>query len=416
MGEGSAKRDATVSGTALKTKKALIVTTVSGFVPQFEMNNVRILQGMGYEVHYASNFWNPSYGSDNSRLNGTGIIRHQVDFARSPFQVKENDRAYRQLKQLLKEQQFELLHCHTPVGAALSRIAARTCQRRGRNKKTKRLKVIYTAHGFHFYKGAPLKYWLLFYPVERWLAHFTDVLITINEEDYKRANKFCRHKKTKVKHIAGIGIDTSYFSGKELTEGEREAIRDAVRKRLHVKEGELLFLSVGELIPRKNHAAVIQAFAEIKKGSSRNSCNFRYAICGQGVLKEELQRQIDMAELSEKIYLPGYQKDVRGLLYAADVFVFPSHQEGMPVALMEAIAADVPVIASDIRGNRELLRRQENAIPFADEEGLRRALEYVLKHSTELRTHDRRTNSKMGDFDIEQVGKQMQTIYKELET
>ncbi len=415
MREDSIRENAVATDTASKAKKALIVTTVSGFVPQFEMNNVRILQGMGYEVHYASNFRNPSYGSDNSRLNGTGIVRHQVDFARSPFQVKENGRAYHQLKQLLKEQQFELLHCHTPVGAALSRIAARIYQRRGR-KKARRLKVIYTAHGFHFYKGAPFKYWLLFYPVERWLARFTDVLITINEEDYERANKFCRHKKTKVKHIAGIGIDTSYFSGKELPEGEREAIRDAVRKRLYVKEGELLFLSVGELIPRKNHAAAIQAFAEIEKESSRNSpFHFRYAICGQGVLKEDLQRQIDMAGLSEKVYLPGYQKDVRGLLYAADVFIFPSHQEGMPVALMEAIAADVPVIASDIRGNRELLRRQENALSFTDAEGLRYALKYVLEHGTELRAHERRTNSKMGDFDIEQVGKQMQTIYKELE-
>lgn len=433
------KEDATAAKAISVAKKALIVTTVSGFVPQFEMNNVCILQSMGYEVHYASNFRNPSYGSDNSRLNGTGIVRHQVDFARSPFQVRENGKAYRQLAQLLKEQQFDLLHCHTPVGAALARIAAGPYQRKGRNKRAKRLKVIYTAHGFHFYKGAPLKYWLLFYPVEWWLAHYTDILITINEEDYMRARRFCRHSKTKVERIAGAGVDISYFSGTDLPEGEREHIRNAVRKKLNVTEDEVVFLSVGELIPRKNHSAAIKVFARLeeetkeeKRARNVSLGSFRYLICGQGVLKEELQRQIDVLGLTGKITLLGYQTDIRALLYAADVFVFPSLQEGMPMALLEAAAAGLPVIVSDIRGNRELIKSLECAESFQDEKGLKRKLKAALTASVQekydvtrkagdaeadaVNSTTSNVSHSMKAYDKHQINKRMQKIYKETET
>lgn len=377
----------------MKQKKALIVTTVSGFVPQFEMNNVQILQEMGYEVHYASNFQNVSFGTDNSRLDGTGIVRHQVDFARSPFQWKENSNACRQLKELFREQHFELVHCHTPVGAALARVMARPYRKQG-------TKVIYTAHGFHFYKDAPLQYWLLFYPVERFLARYTDVLITLNEEDFERAKRFCRRKKTQVERISGVGIDTAYFAGETLKLGEREGIRRNTRESLGVSEDTKVFLSVGELIPRKNHTEVIECFrtymlkekfAKVhdKKFAGRLGTVFEsmgqtpwhYFICGQGVLKEDLQKQIDESGLSEQITLLGYRTDIRELLYASDVFVFPSRQEGLPVALMEAAAAGLELVATDIRGNREIVKKGHSGIH---------------------------------EFDVHQIKTRMYQIYKEL--
>lgn len=331
-------------------KKILLATHVSGFVPQFEMNNVKTLQELGYEVHYASNFNNVSYGTDNSRLEGTGIICHQVDFARSPFDLKAHKKAVAQLKELMQKEDFSMLHCHTPVGAALSRLVAAPYRKCG-------LKVLYTAHGFHFYKGAPLKYWLMFYPVERYLAGKTDVLITINEEDFERAKRFCCFKKTKVQYLPGVGVDLAYWSGKDLESGERQEIRKNIRQELGVADFEQMLLSVGELIPRKNHEAVIRALAEEKKKETKN---FRYFICGQGDLKEYLQNLIDTLELSKEVTLLGYRKDIRNLLYGADVFVFPSKQEGMPMALMEAAAAGVVLKASDIRGNREVLRDSQN--------------------------------------------------------
>lgn len=363
-------------------KRALLVTTVSGFVPQFEMNNVRLLQELGYEVHYAANFRNPGYGKDNRRLEGTGIVCHQIEFVRSPFALADNLLAYRQLRQLLSTQYFELLHCHTPVGAALARLAAHNynqhkvkCSGSHENK----IRVIYTAHGFHFYKGAPLRFWLFFYPAERFLARYTDVLITINQEDYERAKRFCKYKKTQVEHISGAGVDIAYFSGRELPEGERARIRKQIRNKLAVRDDEVLLLSVGELTPRKNHAAVIKALAEIQKKGLADTVSFRYVICGQGRLKDKLQRLIEEYGLSGNVQLLGYQQDIRELLYAADAFVFPSLQEGMPMALMEAVAAGVPLLASDVRGNRELLRVSNDANSFSNKKELRQGLLRILR-------------------------------------
>ena len=180
-------------------KKALLVTTVSGFVPQFEMNNVRTLQSMGFEVHYAANYNTPSYGTDNHRLDHTGIVRHQIDFVRSPYKP-ENLRVYRQLKKLMTEQRFQLVHCHTPMGGVMARLAAHA---------TGTGPVIYTAHGFHFFTGAPMKNWLLYYPMERFLSRFTAQQICINREDYQRAVRQFHAKY--VDYIPGVGVDLNRY-------------------------------------------------------------------------------------------------------------------------------------------------------------------------------------------------------------
>ena len=177
------------------SKKALLVTTVSGFVPQFEMNNVRLLQERGYEVHYASNFDMPSYGDNNDRLKGTGIRCHQIAFAREPWNRK-NMSAVRELTALIRREGVRLLHCHTPMGAACARLAA---ARAGLHN------VVYTAHGFHFFDGAPKKNWLIYYPVEKFLSRYTDSLLLINREDYARAKKKFSARHTDL--LPGVGID-----------------------------------------------------------------------------------------------------------------------------------------------------------------------------------------------------------------
>ena len=225
-------------------KKALLVTTVSGFVPQFEMNNVRILQQMGYEVHYASNYHMPSYGNDNSRLDGTGIIRHQVDFERSPFTLK-NIAVYKQLKKVMEEEQFDLVHCHTPMGGALARIAAHN---------TKTGPVLYTAHGFHFFKGAPLVNWLCYYPVEKMFSHYTDVLICINQEDYERAKKKFYAKQ--VIKIPGVGIDIKRIENIDVD-------RNKKREDLGIGKDQKVLLFVGEMTKNKNHRLIIEAVAKL---------------------------------------------------------------------------------------------------------------------------------------------------------
>ncbi|MBO5483665.1 MAG: glycosyltransferase family 4 protein [Lachnospiraceae bacterium] len=331
--------------------KALIVTRVSGFLPQFEMNNVKILQEMGYEVHYAANFHTIVYGKDNSRLDGTGVIRHQIDFERSPFSPSVRV-SYRQLKKLLQEEQFDLIHCHMPMSAVVTRLAAQAV----RKKTGRKVPVMYTAHGLHFYTGAPLTNWF-YYPVERFLARYTDRLILINEEDYARAKKF--PVRGKVEHTMGIGMRLEKYQDcqkKEYGIGiktKREQQSQAEFVNLHEKyqipSEHAVLISVGELTKRKNNITMIDAMKEL------GDLPVSYLICGSGPKEEELKRHVKELGLEKRIKFAGYVTEVPKLLQQADCFVFPSFQEGLPVAVMEAMAVGLPVIATGIRGITDLI-------------------------------------------------------------
>lgn len=329
-------------GSEKSMKRALIITTVSGFVPQFEMNNVKILQNLGYEIHYAANYHMPVYTDNNERLEGTGIIQHQIDFVRSPYNIGKNIKALNQLISLMRKIKFHLVHCHTPMGGVLGRIAAH---------KTNTKPVIYTAHGFHFYKGAPVWNWLFFYPVERFLAHWTDCLITINKEDYKRACKF--KVRDKVEYVPGVGIDIEKYQNIKVN-------RQEMRKRLGIPQDAFLLISVGELTKRKNHQVVIQALKKC------NSKNIYYIICGSGVLRERLKKQIKKGNLEKQVFLLGYRIDIPELLNCSDCFVFPSLQEGLSIALLEALVMQLPVICFDIRGNNDFMDEGVGEIIFVN--------------------------------------------------
>ena len=305
-------------------KKALLVTTVSGFVPQFEMNNVRILQSMGYEVHYAANYHTPSYGNDNHRLDGTGIIRHQVDFVRSPFKLS-NLTVYRQLCTLMKSEHFDLVHCHTPMGGVMARLAAHA---------TGTGPVIYTAHGFHFFKGAAPVNWLCYYPMERFLSHFTDQQICINQEDYERASKQFHARYTD--YIPGAGFDLNRIP--PMTSEEIQLKKQALGLPLHCR----ILLSSGEFIKRKNHETTIRAFAKLIKEFP----DIHYVICGHGQLQDYLQNLVKELGVTDHVSFPGYRQDMLEIYRCADIFAFPSFQEGLPMALLEAMASGLPVVCS----------------------------------------------------------------------
>ncbi|MCH1982167.1 glycosyltransferase family 4 protein [Ruminococcus sp. OA3] len=374
-------------------KKVLLVTHVGDFIPQFEMRNVRYLQSIGYEVHYAADFKQSSYGNSAEKLKGSGVVCHQVPFERSPFKVK-NIHAYRVLKELLASEHFELIHCHTPMGGAMARLAGRTYRKRG-------LKIIYTAHGFHFFKGAPLINWMIYYPVERLLSRWTDVQITINREDYQRARKFHANK---VVRIPGVGIDLSSARERKLLD------KEAFRRSLGVGPDDFCLLSVGELDANKNHVVVLEALQKMDRS------NIRYLICGKGCLQDRLAREISDKGLSDCVSLLGYRDDVEQIYEAADLFVFPSHREGLSVALMESMAKGLPALASRIRGNVDLIEEGRGGIlvssrepdEFAD--GIRR-----LKRDPELcRKMGAYNQRAVVRYDTCEVEKVMSRVYHEV--
>lgn len=375
-------------GASRTMKKVLIVTTVSGFVPQFEMNNVKILQELGYEIHYASNFYTPVYGEDNERINGTNIICHQIDFVRSPFRIRKNYKALKQLKELMKKEQFELIHCHTPMGGVLGRLAA---------KMTGTKPVIYTVHGFHFYTGAPLRNWILYYPVEWWLAHYTDILITINQEDYIRAQKFHLRQNKAVWKINGVGIETKQFQGIVIN-------KDKIQDSIGIDKKQLLLLSVGELNKNKNHKIVIQALA-------RSNIKAYYIICGEGKERGNLEKLIQKKNLKERVFLLGYRKDVTELLKTADVFILPSRREGLSLSLQEAMACGLPVIVSKIRGNRELVTEKKGGwfIKPNDVKALTKIIENLKNE--DLKAMGNYNSKKIAEYDKSEVISKMKKIY-----
>lgn len=311
-------------------KKALIVASVYGFIHHFERNDIKILQELGYEVTVASNF--VCYKNELDDLNVNLI---HIPFQRSPFSLK-NITAYRELNKFLKKEKIDLIHCHTPIGGVIGRIA-------GHKNKIKN--IIYTAHGFHFFKGAPLINWLLFYPVEKYLSKYTDILITINQEDYRRAQTFYAKR---VEYIPGVGLDTEKI---------RNTVVDKKKKReeLGLTEDNIVLLSVGELSKRKNHIIPIKALAQIKDNK-----NIFYLIAGVGPLENYLKEECKKLEIENQVKFLGFRKDIYELCKISDIYVFPSLQEGLPVALMEALCCNLPIICSNIRGNNDLVEDGKN--------------------------------------------------------
>lgn len=321
-------------------RKALFIATVGGFVTQFEMNNVRILKQMGYEIHSAANFKEPVYCVKERELKEQGVILHHVDIAKSPFLWYQNLYALRQICGIIRENRITLIHCHTPVGGVLGRLAGIWCGSPG-------LKVIYTAHGFHFYQGAPWVNWLIYYHVERFLAHFTDCIVTINQEDYEKACRFRMRKGGRVYRIPGEGLDLGRFSFR-LREKKQE-----LRKKLGIPEDAFVLLSVGELSGNKNHRQIIRLIPTLQEKLLPRKVH--YGICGDGFYHRELEDEIRQLGLEGQVRLYGCCQDVEEFLACADCFVFPSFREGLGMAALEALAMGVPVVASDNRGTREYM-------------------------------------------------------------
>lgn len=385
-------------------KQVLMLASVASMIDQFNMPNIALLQKLGYYVDVACNFEQGNTCSDarvaelKSKLREMNVRCYQIDFARNIKCIGQNIKAYQQVKKLMEQNHYVFCHCHSPIGGVVARIA-------GHRTKTK---VIYTAHGFHFYKGAPIANWLMFYPVEKILSYWTDTLITINQEDYERAKK--KFHAGKTYYLPGIGIDLERFHV-----GAAQTIQQK-RQELGLQPQDVFLLSVGELSDRKNHVVVIEAMKQLIQRHPQ----LRYFICGQGEKKQELQQLIRKYHLENHVMLLGFRTDVAELCQAADVFVFPSKQEGLPVALMEAMACGVPVVCSRIRGNTDLVKNGENGyLVSADQpEEYIQAIEKLLqiwKNTEEVRQMRKNNRARIKQYSLQTVLKQYREIVLALE-
>lgn len=368
-------------------KKILFVATVASHINSFHILYLKMFKEKGYEVHVASK------GNETIEY----CDKHfEIPFERFPLKL-QNIKAYKQLKNIINENKYEMIHCHTPVGGVLTRLAAR------RTRKKYNTKVIYTAHGFHFYNGAPILNWIIYYPIEKICARWTDCLITITNEDYEFAKKHLNAKK--VEHINGVGMNSERLE-KTLSEEEK----NKVREKLKIKKEDIIFSYVAELNKNKNQILLIKAIQELKKELP----NIKLFLIGDGPLKGEYQQYIENNNLENEIKLLGKRKDINELLSITNIYLASSIREGLPVNVMEAMYKGLPIIATDNRGHRELVQNNENGFIITNNrstEELINTIKQVIKDTEKLTKCSINNKLKIGKFELNNVLKDMQKIY-----
>lgn len=335
--------------------KALFVATVQSHIAQFHLKAIELLKENGYEVHVAAR---------NNLAEKNGLQLKNVDkvfdvpFQRSPFSP-DNISAYRQLKKIISNVKYDIIHCNTPVGGILTRMAAR--KQDG--------KVLYTAHGFHFYKGAPLLNWMIYYPIEKVMAYLTDKLITITEEDYCLAKaKF----KCPVYRIHGVGINTEKY--KDVVARECQEMR-----KLGNLDDKIVILCTGELNKNKNQRTLIIAMQAVLKEIP----NAVLLLAGNGPEKDNLNHLIENLKLGGHVRLIGYHTDLQKYVHMCDIVASASFREGLPLNIAEGMFCSKPVVASNNRGHHELVADGKNGylVKAEDSAGFAEKLIYLCRHS-----------------------------------
>lgn len=375
-------------------KKVLFVATVvKKHINAFHLPYLKWFQENGYETHVCA--------SNDFENQGDLEIPfcdkyYDLSFERSPFKFN-NIKVYKNLKNIIDENNYDIIHCHTPMGGVLTRIASKAARTTG-------TKVIYTAHGFHFYKGAPLKNWLLYYPIEKWLSKYTDSLVTINDEDHEIANR--KFKVENVSLINGVGVNFTEFIP-QTNENKQQ-----LRKMYGYTEKDFILIYVGELSYRKQQDFLIDIISRVKNEIP----NIKLLFIGEGELLESYKTQSINLGVEDRVEFLGFRKDISNLMVIADVAVSSSRQEGLPVNIMEAMSTGLPIVVTDCRGNRDLIENEKNGfvISLKDREGFAKAI-VKLNHFSALRQEFSNENLRISTkYSLENVMEAMTSMYKSL--
>ena len=373
-----------------KKKVLFVATVVKTHIMEFHIPYLKLFQDMGWETAVAAR---NDYEEPADCVIPHCDTYYDVPFARIPWKA-DNIKAYGQLKKIIDSGNYDLIHCHTPVGAMITRLAAMAARKKG-------TKVIYTAHGFHFFKGAPVFNWLAYYPVEWLLAGLTDVLITINKEDYAFAKKNIRAKR--IEYVPGVGVDTTRFGAGVADGGEK-------RRELGFAQEDFLLLTVAEMTKNKNHTTVLKALGVLKDLPEYD--RMQYLICGRGEQRQALEAEAESLGIRDHVHFLGYRHDVPQLCRCSDLFVFMTHREGLPVALMEAMSCGLPTVCSCVRGNTDLIDDGvEGDFAVSDPQAVARAILDMYHDGDKRRRMGEAASRKVKQFGKESVHEKMKEIY-----
>lgn len=315
-------------------KKILYVTTVSRTINTFLVPHIKHLIDLGNEVQIASSLDQEI----NKELIEYGVKFNELSFSRNPINIS-NKKALKQIRDLYNKEKFDIVHVHTPVASFVTRFALR-------NEK---VKMIYTCHGFHFFKGAPLLNWMFYYPLERLAANWTDTLVTINSEDLNRAKRFNLRNGGEAYLMHGVGLDLSQYKISNFN-------KDEYRKNFGLDKKDFVILVLAELNKNKNHMQIIKAMNLLKK----DNLNIKVLCAGKGPLENELKDKVEKLELEKNIFFLGFRNDVSELINMCDCVALFSKREGLGKCLLEGMCAGKPLLATNTRGPREFIKHGEN--------------------------------------------------------
>lgn len=372
-------------------KKVLFVATVASHIKTFHEPFLKLFKENDYKTYVAAN-WNLK---ENKKIAYCDEFI-QIPIKRSPYSI-QNIKAINELKKLIKKEKFDIIHCHTPMGSVVTRLAAKKTRKNG-------TRVIYTAHGYHFYKGAPLINWLLYYPVEKWLAKYTDTQITITQEDFDLAKKKFKIKDLYLVH--GVGLDEEKFKI-EITEEENRKLKE----KLKIDNESTVCTYVAELNKNKNQQLLIKAIKRVKDNGNKVTL----LLIGKGKFENKLLKLVKKLNLEENVKLLGYRSDIVQLLSITDIYVASSLREGLPVNVMEAMYMKLPIIAVDNRGHRELVKHNENGFIIeqncAMENNMSSYLSLLMNDSRLRKQFGENSKNKVENYTLNNVIKNMRKIY-----
>lgn len=371
--------------------KVLLTASVLSHICQFHKPLIGLLKEAGHSVHIAAR-------NNLTEKNGLSLPEvdevYDINFHRNPFSPK-NIPAYLKLKKIIDTQRFDIIHCNTPAVGVLTRLAAR------KTRKQNNTRVFYTAHGFHFYKGAPLKNWILYYPIEKLMCRFTDTLITITEEDYKRSSAYF---KVNTVHIHGVGADSSRFT--PVTKEEQFRLRDE----LSLPTDSPIILCTGELLKNKNQATLLKSLPEILKLHP----NLLVLLAGNGPEQPNLEQLAAELGITKHVKLLGYRTDLEKLVKAADIIVSCSFREGLPLNIIEGMLCARPIVASANRGHNELIADRNCGLLFPPGEyhNLAKAVITLLNNPDLINQLSLRASKHALRYTDTAVVKELRNLYK----
>lgn len=372
-------------------KKALMLAPMGSVHRRFNKANIVALQSLGYQVELAANFDNgegPELHNQQyvSECKEKAIVTHNIPFER--HSLIGSLKCMPQVRRLLKSGQYDIVHTHTETGGLILRLARRV---KGNSR------FFYTPHGMSFWKGSSLKSQLLYRPLERWICSCMDMNLGMNKEEVDTLSKWNRKTAT---YVHGIGLNMERFQGLGQS-------RNEVRAEFGVNDDDTMIVSVGELDDNKNHVTVIKSLALFENR------NFKYIVCGVGPNKDMLMQLAADAGLSSKVVFAGYRSDIPDILHAADLFVFPSFHEGLPVSALEAMACGLPLICSNIRGNVDIVKDGQNGFLFEPEDQLSLAnvMERVIMDQSLAQAFGEKNKEIVTFFSQEAVIEELKTLY-----